>query len=127
MRRWLPPVLLWLMCAGLWLAVAVDRTAADGEEITVVKADSGTPVSVDTETIPVEEPLHAAASSVSCINVNLAGVEQLDALPGVGPVIARRIVEYRTANGPFKRLEDMERVKGIGPATVKKIGNRVCF
>jgi competence protein ComEA len=55
------------------------------------------------------------------VSVNTATAEQLDALPGVTPTVARAIVEYRTKNGAFKRFEDLEKVKGIGPATREKI------
>ena len=122
MRKWLPPLVLWLLSAGLWLAVAVDRSAAGaGETVTIVNEPAG----MRTVAAPDTTPRQPAADS--CINVNRAGAEQLDALPGVGPVIARRIIDYREAHGPFRRLADMERVKGIGPATVKKIGKMVCF
>ena len=42
---------------------------------------------------------------------------ELDRLPKIGPSIAQRIVEYRDAHGPFARIEDLQRVKGIGPST----------
>ena len=48
------------------------------------------------------------------ININSASVGELDALPGVGPSTAQKIVDDRTANGPFKRIEDLMRVSGIG-------------
>ena len=55
------------------------------------------------------------------VNVNRAGVSELVSLPGVGPVLARRIVEYRGKYGPFKRPEDLLEVKGIGPKKLKKM------
>ena len=48
------------------------------------------------------------------ISINAAGAEQLASLPGVGPATAQRIVEFRSKNGPFKRLEDLMSVQGIG-------------
>jgi competence protein ComEA len=50
------------------------------------------------------------------VNLNLATVEQLDALPGVGPSTAQKIVDYRTANGGFRSVEDLKNVSGIGDA-----------
>ena len=50
------------------------------------------------------------------VNLNLATVEQLDALPGVGPSTAQKIVDYRTANGGFHSVEDLKNVSGIGDA-----------
>jgi len=51
------------------------------------------------------------------INLNTASVAELDALPRVGPVMAQRIVDYRTANGPFRSVDDLKQVAGIGDAT----------
>jgi competence protein ComEA len=48
------------------------------------------------------------------VNVNTATVAQLQLLPRVGPALAGRIVDFRTANGPFKTAEELMRVKGIG-------------
>lgn len=49
------------------------------------------------------------------VNINLAGVAEFDTLPGIGPVIAQRIVEYRDSNGPFAAVRDLLKVPGIGP------------
>jgi len=50
------------------------------------------------------------------LNVNTASESELIALPGVGPGLARRIVEYRSANGPFQSVDDLQNVSGIGPS-----------
>ena len=55
------------------------------------------------------------------ISINSAGVEELCRLPGIGPAIADRIIEYRKQNAGFKTLEDIMNVKGIGKATYEKI------
>jgi competence protein ComEA len=60
------------------------------------------------------EALAADAPAKPQVNVNTATVAQLQLLPHVGPALAARIIEFRTANGPFKAPEELMRVKGIG-------------
>ncbi len=55
------------------------------------------------------------------ININTATKEQLDGLKGIGPTKAQAIIDYRTKNGPFKTVDDLEKVPGIGPATMKDV------
>jgi len=55
------------------------------------------------------------------IDVNTAGVEELDELPEVGPSTAESIIEYRQNNGHFTSVDELEEVPGIGPATLEKI------
>lgn len=50
------------------------------------------------------------------VNINTASVEQLDELPGIGPAIAQRIVEYRAAHGMFKTTNELKSVSGVGDA-----------
>ncbi len=58
------------------------------------------------------------------ININTATVEELTALPGIGPVIAGKIVEYREGH-PFATIEEVMEVKGIGPAKYEAIKDRI--
>ena len=58
------------------------------------------------------------------ININQATAEELDALPGVGPAIATRIVEWRESNGAFNAVADLQNVKGIGPSILAKIADQ---
>jgi competence protein ComEA len=55
------------------------------------------------------------------LNVNSASESELIALPGVGPGLARRIVEYRAANGPFQSVDDLQNVSGIGPSKFQRM------
>ena len=55
------------------------------------------------------------------ININSANEETLTSLPGVGPTTATRISDYRKANGPFKSVDDLLNIRGIGPKVLDKI------
>ena len=55
------------------------------------------------------------------ININTATQEELESLPMIGPVLAKQIIDYRAANGPFKKIEDIVDVPGIGPKTFEVI------
>jgi competence protein ComEA len=92
----------------------------DGERIAVPTIDGSTP------------PLAGGATSGSSanageppagapVNVNTADAEQLDALPGIGPATAAAIVADRDANGPFATVDDLSRVRGIGPAKLEQL------
>jgi len=59
------------------------------------------------------------------ININRATAAQLDALDGIGPVIAARIIEYRKVHGPFVTVEDLQKVSGIGVAKFQTIKSKV--
>lgn len=59
------------------------------------------------------------------ININTASAAELDNLPGVGPALAARIIQYRTDNGPFLNPEDLQNVSGIGPKTYEKMASMV--
>ena len=55
------------------------------------------------------------------VNINTAGAEQLTAIPGIGESMARRIIEWREEHGPFLRIEDLMKVKGIGEKSLEKM------
>ena len=83
------------------------------------------PVEVEFDLTKPKPPLDATAwaeiTAARKRNVNAADASELCTLPGVGPVIGRRIVAYREAHGPFEKAADLTAVEGIGPATVVKI------
>jgi competence protein ComEA len=61
------------------------------------------------------------------VNINRATAAELDALPGVSPKVAASIVEYRTEKGAFSSIEQLDSVKGVGPALLTKLGPLVRF
>jgi competence protein ComEA len=67
----------------------------------------------------------ATKTPIGKINVNTATLEELDLLPGIGPTIAQRIIDYRNENGDLKHLEDLKNVRGIGDALYGKIKDLV--
>jgi competence protein ComEA len=87
----------------------------DGQqlEIPLTGGAAGTP--------PPAVPATQAPTAGDLVNINTATLDQLDALPGIGPTTAQKIIDYRTAKGPFARIEDIMNVSGIGPATFDKL------
>ncbi|MDR2373421.1 MAG: helix-hairpin-helix domain-containing protein [Bifidobacteriaceae bacterium] len=69
----------------------------------------------------------AGATVDGKVDVNHANAEALTALPGIGPVLAQRIVDFRTANGPFGQLSDLAEVTGIGPKILAGLAEAVAF
>jgi competence protein ComEA len=61
------------------------------------------------------------------MNINTASADELENLPGIGEVLAQRIVEYRTKNGPFKMLIDLKKVQGVTNATLDKVKDLIIF
>ena len=72
-------------------------------------------------------PLAAAVTPAAGarLDLNRASAAELDALPGIGPVLAARIVEHRRRHGPFRRADDLLAVPGIGPALFARLEPRV--
>ena len=68
-----------------------------------------------------EPPARSTSERPAPLNLNAATEAQLEALPGIGPATATRIVEYRKKNGAFKKVEDLMNVKGIGEKSFLKL------
>ena len=90
------------------------RVLRDGDQVNVPEV----PPTRDPRV--TSEPAAPAATGER-LNVNTATLEQLQALPGIGPALAQRILDYRTANGPFATVDALLNVSGIGPAKLDAI------
>lgn len=66
-------------------------------------------------------PAAPAGEAVSAIDINGADQAELESLPGVGPALARRIIDHREANGPFDSVDALDAVRGIGPVTIERL------
>ena len=66
-----------------------------------------------------------ATAAFAKVNINTATAQELTSLPGIGQVKAEAIVKYREANGPFKSVDDITKVNGIGPKKLEKIRNEI--
>lgn len=71
------------------------------------------------------QPVSAPSFEPERININTASKQELMGLPGIGAVLAQRIIEHREAHGPFKAIEEIMNVKGIGPKTFERIKNKI--
>ncbi len=73
----------------------------------------------------VERPGPVPGEAAPAVDLNQAGLAELDALPGIGPVLAGRILEHRNAHGPFREPEDLLAVPGIGPRLLERLRPRI--
>jgi len=94
------------------------RIIADGEQI-YVYAKSSTSGTTTKSTVKVKP------KSSGFVLVNRASAKEFEALDGIGPVLASRIVSYRKANGPFATIEDLLKVPGIGNGTLSKFKSKL--
>jgi competence protein ComEA len=71
--------------------------------------------------VPTNSASRPAKGGPQTVNLNTATVQQLDTLPGVGPVMAAAIVAWRQANGKFTSVDQLGEVDGIGPGRLEKL------
>ena len=74
---------------------------------------------------PAVPARRAAGLRRGLVSLSSATVEELDELPGVGPITAQKIVDYRTEHGPFASVDDLDAVPGIGPTRIEQLRDLV--
>jgi competence protein ComEA len=116
---------------GSRIADAVDRAGGATRRADLSLVNLAAPVSDGTQVVvPRRAPPAtsgeapgegSAASPGGPVHLNTATLEQLDGLPGVGPVTAQKIVEYRQQHGAFSSVDDLDAIPGIGPARLEQL------
>jgi competence protein ComEA len=90
---------------------------ADGEQVLVPRRASPVPVA----------PGSGASAPPAIVHLNSASAVQLDALDGIGPSLAQRIVDYRDAHGGFGSIDELDEVSGIGPVRLESLRSRLAL
>ncbi|TMQ71370.1 MAG: helix-hairpin-helix domain-containing protein [Candidatus Eisenbacteria bacterium] len=133
MLQWLTPserrgatvlVLLFLLGAGhdFWLARRMRRELANGDPAGAMEEASPAPAPSQPSAESSPTPARPADAP---LDLNRADARELDALPGIGPVLAERILTYRRERGAFRSVEDLLAVRGIGPRLFERLRPRL--
>lgn len=103
-------------------AINLARPLQDGEQLVAPTRPPAQPAAA-AGSLPLDAVRSGGIDLVvaGLIDLNRASLEELDQLPGIGPVTAQAIVEHRTTHGPFRSVDELVDVKGVGPATLEKI------
>lgn len=100
------------------------QTLKDGQQLTVPEKNRS---NVKADQSKIDSSKADLSKAGDKVNINTADEKALDTLPGVGPAMAQRIIEYRETEGAFQSLEDIKKVRGIGEAKFAKLKDRICL
>lgn len=107
-------------------ALNLARVVTDGEQIVVPQVAAADEGSVSDEATQAPQGSTDSGTAGGKVNINTATSDELQTLKGVGPALAQRIIDDRTANGPYKAIEDLKRVSGIGDKTFANLSGAIC-
>jgi competence protein ComEA len=109
-------------------AINLARVVSDGEQIAVPSEQEAksTPAGGAAAGTAAGAATPGSGAPGGLVDVNTADAALLDTLPGVGPATAQRIIADRQANGPFRGVDDLGRVSGIGPKKLEQLRSLVC-
>jgi len=103
-------------------SINLARPVLDGEQVVVLRRGDPGSLVAPAPSVGAASPGGAVPGGsgpvVGPVDLNSATLEQLDNLPGIGPVLAQRILDWRTTNGRFSTVEELGEVSGIGEATL---------
>ena len=117
---------LYRFAARSRVADAVARAGGATRHADLTLINLAAPLADGTQVVvPVKAPAGSADATASGaagpVHLNVATLEQLDSLPGVGPVTAQKILDYRQKHGAFSSLEELDAIPGIGPARIEQL------
>lgn len=92
--------------------------ASPGSSLTDVQGSTGPG---EEQEKPSESIAQNQSNQFGKVNINKAGMDELMSLPYIGEVKAKAIIDYRSVQGPFKSIDELESIKGIGPKTLEKL------
>lgn len=120
---------LYRFAARSRVADAVARAGGPTRRADLTLINLAAPLADGTQVVvPIEAPAGAGGTTAGGstvpagpVHLNIATLEQLDSLPGVGPVTAQKILDYRQKHGAFSSLEELDAIPGIGPARIEQL------
>jgi len=111
---------------ALNIAGGLSKNGIIGENNLARVLQDGEQINFENKNNPLKNNVTKNLKQLNCVNLNDSDLKQLDALPGVGPVLAQRILDYRETNGRFAEVSQLSNVEGIGKSKLKTISEKAC-
>ena len=111
---------------ALNIAGGLNKDGVIGENNLARVLQDGEQINFDNKNSPLSSPNKIKIKSATCVNINDSDLKQLDSLPGVGPVLAQRILDFREINGRFDDVSQLSKVEGIGKSKLTTISSKAC-